>query len=97
MNTGYEYTNIKTQTTTNIFEGRGVLRRIIINTPLANGVIKIYNNIVGSGAEVGIITQPATLLSDIPPTLPYNSVLGIGCTIVTSGANQNITVVWSKS
>lgn len=93
--TGDEFVNITTQTTTSIFSKRGVLKRIVINKPLAGGVITIYNNTAGSGAKVGTITCAVTN-SDTPISLKYNIVCGIGCTIVTSGANQDITVGWSQ-
>lgn len=93
--TGDEFVNITTQTTTSIFSKRGVLRRIVINEPLAGGVITIYNNTAGSGTKVGTITCAVTN-SDTPISLEYDAVCGIGCTIVTSGANQDITVVWSQ-
>jgi hypothetical protein len=97
-NTGYEYTNIvlAAPTTTTIFSGRGVLRKIIINKPLANGVITIYDNTAASGTKIGTITQPATLLSDLPAPIEYDAVCGIGCTIVTATAAQDITVIWEQ-
>lgn len=86
-------TNITTQTTTVVKAGPCTLDSIVINTPLANGVITIYDNTAGSGTVVGTITMPATLLTTGPYTVQYNAILSTGLTIVTSGANQNITVI----
>ena len=97
MNTGYEYTHITTQTTTAaIITGRGVIRKIVINKPLAGGVITIYDNTAASGNVIGIITCDVTL-SDSPVSIDYDVVVGTGLTIKTAGANQDITVVYSKN
>lgn len=87
--------NITTQTTTAVKSGPGVLHNIIINTPLANGVITIYDNTAGSGTVIGTITMPATLLTTGPFTVQYHAQFNTGLTIVTSGANQNITVTYA--
>lgn len=90
------YTNIvaAAPTTTSIRSGRGVLRKIIINKPVAGGVITIYDNTAGSGAKIATITCAATT-SDTPISLDYDVVFKIGLTIVTSGSAQDITVAWS--
>lgn len=93
--TGYEYTHITTQTTTAIREGRGVLGKVVINKPLAGGVITIYDNTAGSGDVIAILTCAVTN-SDAPVSIPYNIVFKKGLTIVTSGANQDITIAWSN-
>lgn len=95
--TGYEYTNITlaTPTTTSIKIGRGVLGKIIINKPLAGGVIEIFDNTAASGTKIGTITCAATT-SDTPISLDYNVVFGVGLTIKTSTAAQDITVAWSS-
>jgi hypothetical protein len=88
------FTNINTQTTTTAKAGPGYLRRVVINKPLASGVITIYDNTAGSGTLVGVITMPATLLSDGPHSVPYDAYCATGITLVTTGADQDITVVW---
>lgn len=88
----FSYANITTQTTTVVKGAAGLLNSIIINKPLASGVIAIYDNTAGSGTLIGTITLPATLLQDGPKTAVYNAVFSTGLTIVTSGATQDITV-----
>lgn len=87
--------NITTQTTTTVKTGEGVLHSIIINTPLANGTIAIYDNTAGSGTLIGTITMPATLLTTGPYVVEYHAKFAIGLTIVTGSANQNITVTFA--
>jgi len=87
-------TNITSQATTVIKAGAGWLRRVVINQPVASGVITIYDNTAGSGTLVGTITLPGTLLSDGPHSVPYDVYCATGITVVTSGATQNITVVF---
>jgi len=66
MDDNYNFTNITTQTTTIVSTTGSKLIKVIINTPLANGVVTIYNNKVGSGAKLGTITQ-ASVLTAIGP------------------------------
>lgn len=96
MEDNYNYTPILTQATTKISAGYAKLIRIIINTPLANGVIKIYNNTTGTGTGqqlIGTITMPATPTLIGPIAIDYGISCPNGLTVVTSGANQDITVV----
>lgn len=92
---GNGFLNIATQTTTTVKSGAGYLDRIIINTPLALAVITIYDNTAGSGTKIGTITMPAALLSTGGVSIPYGLRFGTGLTIVTAGANADITVVYS--
>jgi hypothetical protein len=39
-----KFLNIATQTTTQVDTGAGVLRRIVIPTPVANATVKVYDN-----------------------------------------------------
>lgn len=86
--------NIATQTTTVVKSGRGTLERIVINTPLANGVITIYDNTAGSGTKIGTITMAGTLASTGPHVAEYGLRFNTGLTVVTGTANQDITVVY---
>lgn len=88
----FTYTNITTQTTTTIKSSAGLFHRLTINTPLASGVITIFDNTAGSGTKIGTITFPATLVSDGPITATYNVKFSTGLTIVTSGSNMDITI-----
>lgn len=85
-------------TTTTVFSGAGTLLKVIINKPLANGVITIYDNTAASGTVVGISTKPGTLLNDATDIIDYGDgvSMALGCTIVTSGAAQDITVIWKQ-
>ena len=94
MDDNYNFTNITTQTTTIISTTGSKLIKIIINTPLANGVVTIYANKAGSGTKVGTITQAGTITAIGPNAVEYGVTCQNGLTIVTSGANQDITVVW---
>ncbi len=85
---------ISTQTTTVVKSGAGILAAIIINKPLASGVIKIDDATSDTTPVIGTITLPATLLQDGPKVGIYNIAFNVGLTIVTSGATQDITVVW---
>lgn len=88
------YTNITTQTTTVVKSGRGTLKRVVINTPLANGVITLYDNTAGSGTKIGTITLPASLTSSGPLVADYDLLFLTGLTVVTGTANMNVTVVY---
>lgn len=91
---GYNYTNITTQTTTLVKGGAGVLHAIIINKPLAAGVIELDDALTHTTPVIGTITLPATLLQDGPKVGTYDVAFSTGLSITTSGATQDITVVW---
>lgn len=91
---GYNYTNITTQTTTQVKTGPGVLHALIINKPLASGVVEIDDALSHTSPVVGTITLPATLLQDGPKVATYDIAFSTGLSITTSGATQDITVVW---
>jgi hypothetical protein len=90
---GDNFTNITTATTTTVKSGDGVLKSIVINAAVANGVITIYDNTAASGTLIGTITLPATLL-DSQYVLPYGVRFSTGLTIVTSAAT-NLTAIWN--
>ena len=81
-------------TTTLIKTGVGLLHAVIINKPLANGVIAIYDGVDATGTLLATITKPATLLSDQVNTILYDISFSIGLCIVTSGAAQDVTVAY---
>lgn len=88
------FTNITTQTTTQVKTGKGVLMRLVMNAAAANGVITIYDNVgADTTTPIAIITSPATLLAN-HFFIDYNLQFDVGLKIVTATANQNITVVW---
>jgi hypothetical protein len=81
-------------TTTLVKSGNCVLEKIVINKKTASGVITIYDDIAAVAANLkATITNPATLL-DSAQVIEYNMSLQNGLTIVTSGAAQDITVVY---
>ena len=92
--TSYSWSNILTQAEFNIKESAGYLKGIVINTPLASGVISVFNNGSGASVPIATITQPGTLLSDTTTRVDYDLAFDSGLTIVTSGANQDITVIY---
>jgi len=89
----YSAANITTQTTTTVKSGAGLLKRIVFNKPLASGVVAVYDNTAGSGTLIATITLPATLLNG-PFFLDYEDIVSTGITVVTSGATQDITVIY---
>jgi len=95
MDDNYNFTNITTQTTTIISPQGSKLIKVIINTPAALGVITIYNNKAGSGAKLGTITNGASITPNGGGVvMEYGVTMQNGITVVTSGANQDITIVW---
>ena len=89
----FQSTNITSQATTVIATGVGVLHTITFNKPVATGTVTIYNNTAASGTRIGAITVPA---SPMPVTLTYDAAFGVGLTIVTGTADQDITVTWAQ-
>ncbi len=89
----YSSTNITSQTTTLVATGNGVLHTIVFNKPAQSGTVAIYNGIDAGGVLLGTITIPA---SPKPLTLTYDIVFAVGLTIVTGGADQDITICWSQ-
>lgn len=78
-------------TTTAIKESPGVLGKIVLNGPVATGIVTIYDALSASGTPIAIITVP---VSPLPVELEYNCRMDIGITIITATAAQNITVTW---
>lgn len=88
-------TNITTQTVTTLKDERGRLRRIVLNKTTANGVVEVFDaTSTGGGATpVATITSPGTLLQN-HVSLEYDVETQVGLVVKTSGANQDVTVVW---
>lgn len=76
---------ITTATTTTIMSAAG-RACLVINKPVASGVITVYDNTGASGTVRAIITYGATLLGDPNPQIIELGLLSTGCTIVTSAA-----------
>jgi len=89
----FSATNVAAAATTVIKASAGFLHAIVINTPLATGVLTIYDNTAGSGTKIATITYPAALVSGAT-TLTYNCSFGTGLTIVGATANIDYTAIW---
>lgn len=87
----FVYTNITSATTTTVKSGAGFLHSIVVNLPVANGVITLYDNTAGSGTKIGTITFGATVLSDVAKAVIFNVKFTTGLTIVTS-ASTDLTI-----
>lgn len=85
----YHWINITTNTTTDIFRGRGVLHSITINTKgAATNAIIVYHGTVAAGIKVATIDS-----TSLQGTFFYDAYLTGGLTIVTSsGTPGDITV-----
>lgn len=90
---GESFANITTATTTVVKSGPGVLHKVCENTIAASASISMFNNTAGSGASLGVITNPLTLLQMGPLCAVYDAYFSTGLTIVTTGA-QNITITY---
>lgn len=86
----YLYVNITGDATTLVRTGNGVLHTLCFNNPTATEVITIYDGIAAaSGTKIGTITIPS---SPQPSCMLYDTVYGVGLTIVTATASSDITV-----
>lgn len=85
-----QYKYIAGAATTQVKTGRGRLRRIVLNKPVASATISLIDGTSGTTANLGIITNT----SDVKPYyLDFNLIFMNGLRIVTSGADD-ITVVY---
>jgi hypothetical protein len=85
-----QYYYIAGAATTQVKTGRGRLRRIVLNKPVASSTIKIIDGTAGTTANVATITNT----TDVKPYfLDYNKIFMNGLRIVTSGADD-ITVIY---
>lgn len=89
----YKSTNITSQTTTLVVTGSGTLHKITFNMPAQGGTVAFYNGVDAGGVLLGTVTIPA---SPKPMTLIYDIVFGVGLTVVTGTADQDITIIWEQ-
>lgn len=87
---GRSFANITTATTTTVKSGAGYLHTVCINKTVASATVSMFNNTVGSGASIGVITMPSTLIQSAT-CQTYDVYFSTGLTLVTVGA-QDITV-----
>ena len=89
-NAGNGFTYIAGAATTQVSTGRGVLRAIVFNKPVASSTVKLIDGTSGTTANIATITNTAAVE---PYSLDYNIRFDDGLRIVTSGADD-ITVIW---
>lgn len=85
----YQFTNITSATTTQVFTGRGLLHAIVVNETAAGSII-IANSTTTTTPTVG--TLKASIAEGV---YELDVVMSAGCRIVTAGAS-NITVIWAQ-
>jgi hypothetical protein len=84
------YTRIAGAATVVVKSGAGILKRIAINRP-TNGTATVYDNTTGAGTIIALI---GATNGTAPTSLEYGLSFTTGLTIVTTGANLDITVVY---
>ena len=93
---GFTPKYISTQATFALKVGSGVIHSITCNTPVASGVITVYDDVAAVALNIiTVITLPGALLSQGPMSGIYDMAFTRGLTIVTSGANAVWTVTYA--
>jgi len=87
----FDHRNILTLNTFVLKTEAGVLHSVVFNTPVATGVIKIYDNNEAGGPIIATVTSPT---SPQNCTLVYDVAFTGGLTIVSSVTAQDITVTY---
>jgi hypothetical protein len=88
----WAYANITTATTTVVKTGFGQLHAITINKWVTAATITIYDNTSAAGTKIGTITLSTAEQSNGP--FIYDVMVGLGITVVTSGATD-ITISYA--
>ena len=86
----YTSARITTATTTQVKLGPGVLKRIVVNTPVSAGSIGLIDGQSGTTVTIGQIVSTADLK---PYFIDFDVKFASGLRIVTAQA-QDITVVY---
>lgn len=88
-----EYTHIAANGETNVFSGRGKLKKVVINSKGASSnVLTLYDNPDNAGQVIGVIDT-----TDAVGTLEYDIDLKQGLTaVLATGTAADITLVWEK-
>lgn len=89
----FEFHNFSTQGKYTARNGAGHLEFLIINTPLPNGVIQLYDNVKPTGTSIGTITFPDNFISSGPISIPYRLTLNTGLSVAMTGADMDITLI----
>lgn len=93
--TGRPFINMVGATTNNAIKtGHGFLHTVVINTPVANGSVAIYDGVTAAGTPIATITLPAVLLNQGPNQATFDAAFTTGLTIVTTGAGLNATATY---
>lgn len=89
-NQEYQYKYISTNTTTQVFTGKGILHAIVVNTTAA-GAVTIIDGTAGTTGNVGILKS-----SVAEGTYQYHVSISAGLRIVTA-ASSDITICYSQA
>jgi hypothetical protein len=90
---GYNYTRISTATSTNAIKASaGYLKRIIVGTPIAAGVVTVFDAATAAGTTITTITVPAAAAN--PFVIDCDLRFATALSILTSAATD-ITAVWA--
>lgn len=87
----FNYQRINTATTTQVKNGPGILKRIVVNVPVSTGTISLIDNSSGSTVNIGVITSTADLK---PFYIDFDLKFTTGLRIITTQA-QDITVIYA--
>ena len=90
-NREYQYVNITSAVTTQVFTGKGILHSVIINNIGSLGTITIADSTSATSPRVGIITLASSPAAD----KFYDVSISSGLRIVTS-ATPDITVTYTS-
>lgn len=90
MSTGNAKRYIATATTTTIFDGPGVLKKIILGETAA-GAITIYDEAAGGTTDIIAVLKASIVEGEYE----FNVAIGKGLQIVTAGASK-LTVVYNR-
>ena len=85
------FARITTATTTQVRIGPGVLKRIVVNTPVSAGTIGLIDGQSGTTVNIGTITSTADLK---PYFIDFDLKFASGLRIVTV-QTQDITVIYA--
>lgn len=86
----YTHGHITGATTTLLKSGSGYLKRVSINRP-TNGTWTFYDNITATGTPIITITGA----NGVAPTfLEYGFTFTTGLTVVTTGANTDLSIMY---
>lgn len=88
------YHNIVGAQTVTVSDRSGWLKQLCINTAASGGTVTMYDNTAASGTKIGTITFPVSL-TETTLCLVYQCKLDRGLTIVTTGADIDVTAIYS--